>query len=70
VISISHDSNLRKSIQKLSIEEANICSIALVQLRCSRKFKSGWSSSRGWEQEEVLKEQTVVEQHLADDEIK
>jgi hypothetical protein len=68
VISISHDAKLRKSIQKLSIEEANMLhrlgSTQMQQEIQKRVVKL----SR--EQEEVLKEQMGVEQHLADDEIK
>jgi hypothetical protein len=68
VISISHDAKLRKSIQKLSIEEANMLhrlgSTQMQQEIQKRVVKL----SR--EQEEVLKEQTGVEQHLTDDEIK
>lgn len=68
VISISHDANLRKSVQKLSIEEANMLhrlgSTQMQQEIQKRVVKL----SR--EQEDVLKEQTGVEQHLTDDEIK
>ena len=68
VISISHDAKLRKSIQKLSIEEASMLhrlgSTQMQQEIQKRVVKL----SR--EQEDMLKEQTGVEQHLTDDEIK
>jgi hypothetical protein len=67
VISISHDANLRKSVQKLSSEEANMLhrlgSTQMQQEIQKRVVKL----SR--EQEEVLKEQTGVEHHLTNDKI-
>ena len=68
MISISHDANLRKLIQKLSIEEAIMLHLLGSTQMQQEIQKLVVMLSR--EQEEVLKEQTVVEQHLTDDKIK
>jgi hypothetical protein len=69
VISISHDANLRKLIQKLSIEEA-----ARPHRRGSTQMQQEIQKQVVKllrKQEEVSKEQTGVEQqHVTDDEIK
>jgi hypothetical protein len=68
VTSILHDVNLRRSVQKLSNDEANMLHrLGSTQMQQEIQ-KRVVRLSR--EQKKVLKEQTGVEQYLTDDEIK
>ena len=67
-LAISQDTNLRKSVQKLAIDEANMLhSLGFEQMQ--REIRERVINLTK-EQEEVLKEQTGIEQHVSEEEMK
>jgi hypothetical protein len=67
-LAISQDTNLRKSVQKLAIDEANMLhSLGFEQMQ--REIRERVVNLTK-EQEELLKEQTGIEQHVSEEEMK
>lgn len=67
-LAISQDTNLRKSVQKLAIDEANMLhSLGFEQMQREIQERVVKLTK---EQEELLKEQTGIEQHVSEEEMK
>lgn len=67
-LAISQDTNLRKSVQKLAIDEANMLhSLGFEQMQREIQDRVVKLTK---EQEELLKEQTGIEQHVSEEEMK
>jgi hypothetical protein len=67
-LAISQDTNLRKSVQKLAIDEANMLhSLGFEQMQREIQERVVKLTK---EQEELLQEQTGIEQHVSEEEMK